>query len=120
MITLRIYSLNNLHVGHTEMLIMFIMLYIIPLALLYLITGSLYLLTAFIQKVNLTFKKNLMCLLENFKLHVWFTYVCCTALLHYSVTLLTFVSILSFLFIYFFLQWWFLHTPPLLFVSFSS
>ena len=120
MITLRIYSLNNLHVGHTEMLIMFIMLYITPLALLYLVTGSLYLLTAFIQKVNLTFKKNLMCLLENFKLHVWFTYVCCTALLHYSVTLLTFVSILSFLFIYFFLQWWFLHTPPLVFVSFSS
>ena len=49
MITLRIYSLNNLHVGHTEMVIMFIVLYIIPLALLYLITGSLYLLTAFIQ-----------------------------------------------------------------------
>ena len=118
MITLRIYSLNNLHVGHTEMVIMFIVLYIIPLALLYLITGSLYLLTAFIQKVNLTFKKNLMCLLENLKLRVWFTYVCCTALLPYCVTLLTFVSILSF--IYFFLQWWFLHTPPLLFVSFSS
>ena len=46
--TLRIYSLNNFPIYHTAVLIIFIM-YITSLVLIYLITGSLDLLTAFIQ-----------------------------------------------------------------------
>ena len=45
--TLRIYSLNNLPVYHTTLTIV-ILLYIISLVLLYLIIGSLYLLTSFL------------------------------------------------------------------------
>ena len=46
--TLRIYSLNNFHMWHTVVLIIF-MFYSIPPVLLFLINGSLHLLTAFIQ-----------------------------------------------------------------------
>ena len=44
--TLRIYSLNNFHLQHPALLITFIILYITPLVLIYLLTGSLYLLIA--------------------------------------------------------------------------
>ena len=47
--TLRIYSVNNFHIQHWAVLIIFIMLCIISLVLIYLIIGSLCLLTAFIQ-----------------------------------------------------------------------
>ena len=47
--TLRIYSLNNFHIQHTTVLIVFIMLYFTSLVLIYLIIGSLYLLTTFLQ-----------------------------------------------------------------------
>ena len=47
--TLRIYIFNNFHILHTAVLIIFIMLHIISLILIYLISGSLYLLTAFTQ-----------------------------------------------------------------------
>ena len=46
---LRNYSLNDFHIWHTAVLIIFIMLYITFLLLIYLMTGILYLLTAFIQ-----------------------------------------------------------------------
>ena len=38
--TVRIYSLNNFHIEHTAVFIIFIMLYITFLVLIYLITGS--------------------------------------------------------------------------------
>ena len=47
--TLRIYYLNNFHIQCTAVFSIFIMLYITSLILIYLITGSLYLLTVFIQ-----------------------------------------------------------------------
>ena len=45
--TLRIYSLNNFHVYFIALLTIVIILYITYLVLIYLITGSLYLLTTF-------------------------------------------------------------------------
>ena len=45
--TLRIYSLNNFHIQHTTVLIVFIMLYFTSLVLIYLIIGSLYLCLGF-------------------------------------------------------------------------
>ena len=47
--TLRIYSLNSCHILHPALFTIFIMLCITALVLIYLITGSLYLLTTFIQ-----------------------------------------------------------------------
>ena len=47
--TLRIYSLNHFHILHTAVFVIFIMLYFMSLVLIYLVTGSLYLLTTFIQ-----------------------------------------------------------------------
>ena len=47
--TLRISSPNNFHIKHAAVLIIFTMLYITSLVLLYLITGSSCLLTAFLQ-----------------------------------------------------------------------
>ena len=47
--TLRTYFLNNFLVQHITMLTIFIMLYLLSLIHIYLITGSLCLLTAFIQ-----------------------------------------------------------------------
>ena len=47
--TLRIYSLYNFPVYHTALLTIVIILYIISVVLIYLTTGSLYLLTAFLQ-----------------------------------------------------------------------
>ena len=46
---LRIYSPNNFHGLHAEVLIMLIMLYIVSLVLFHLLTGNLYFLTTFIQ-----------------------------------------------------------------------
>ena len=43
------YSLNDFHIWHTAVSIIFIMLYITFLLLIFLMTRSLYLLTAFIQ-----------------------------------------------------------------------
>lgn len=47
--TLRVYSLNNFQLYHTAVLTLLIMLYITSLVFIYLITGSLYLLTTFLQ-----------------------------------------------------------------------
>ena len=47
--TLRIYSLNNFQIHHTAMLTVVIILYITPLVLIYLITGSVDLLTTSIH-----------------------------------------------------------------------
>ena len=49
MTTLRIYSLNSFPIYHTAVVPIAIMLYITSLGLMYLITGSLYLLTTFIK-----------------------------------------------------------------------
>ena len=47
--SLRNYSLNDFHIWHTAVSIIFIMLYITFLLLIFLMSRSLYLLTAFIQ-----------------------------------------------------------------------
>ena len=47
--TLRSYSLNNFPIYHTVVLLIVITLYITALVLVYLITGSIYLLTTFFQ-----------------------------------------------------------------------
>ena len=52
--TLRIYSIRNFPICHTAVLTIVITLYIIPLVLIYLITGSVYFLTTFLQSQPLT------------------------------------------------------------------
>ena len=52
--TLRIYSLNNVHVYYRAVLTIVAMLYITSPALVYLVTGSLYLLATFLHKILLS------------------------------------------------------------------